>query len=80
MNLALSTSELFTRYLNTAFGVTQQDYGGLGRLMMTVTLIGLAPLLALPVLRREERALPVASREPRARPAAAVSGEERPGR
>ena len=56
MNLALSASELFTRYLNTAFGVTQQDYANLGRLMITVALMGLVPLLALPLLRREESA------------------------
>ena len=54
MNLALSASELFTRYLNEAFGVTQQDYSNLGRLMITVGLVGLLPLLALPLLRREE--------------------------
>jgi len=54
MNLALSASELFTRYLNTAFAVTQHDYGNLGRLLIAVGLIGLVPLLALPLLRREE--------------------------
>jgi MFS family permease len=54
MNLALSTSELFTRYLNEAFAVTQQDYSNLGMLMITVGVIGMLPLLALPVLRREE--------------------------
>jgi MFS family permease len=54
MNLALSASELFTRYLNTVFAVTQQDYSSLGRLMIAVGLIGLLPLLALPALRREE--------------------------
>jgi hypothetical protein len=56
MNLALSASELFTRYLNEAFAVTQQDYSALGGLMITVGVIGLLPLFALPVLRREERA------------------------
>ncbi|HZP38965.1 MAG TPA: MFS transporter [Methylomirabilota bacterium] len=54
MNLALSASELGTRYLNEAFGVTQHDYSGLGRLLIAVGLIGLLPLLALPLLRREE--------------------------
>jgi hypothetical protein len=54
MNLALSASELFTRYLNTFFGVTQQDYSNLGRLMIVVGVLGLVPLLALPLLRREE--------------------------
>jgi hypothetical protein len=63
MNLALSASELGTRYLNTAFAVTQQDYSNLGRLMITVTLIGLVPLLALPLLRRHERP-PAAARTP----------------
>jgi hypothetical protein len=53
-NLALSASELFTRDLNTAFGITQQDYSNLGRLMIAVSLMGLVPLLALPLLRREE--------------------------
>jgi hypothetical protein len=57
MNLALSASELFTRYLNTAFAVTQEDYSRLGALMITVVLIGLVPLLALPLLRRQEHAL-----------------------
>jgi hypothetical protein len=57
MNLALSASELFTRYLNDFFAVTQQDYSQLGRLMITVTLIGLVPLLAMPILRRHESAL-----------------------
>jgi hypothetical protein len=58
MNLALSASELFTRYLNEFFGVTQQDYSNLGRLMIAVALIGLLPLLAIPLLRREESNLP----------------------
>ena len=57
MNLALSASELFTRYLNDAFAVTQEDYSQLGRLMITVLVIGLLPLLAVPVLRRHERRL-----------------------
>ena len=54
MNLALSASELFTRYLNQAFAVTQQDYSNLGRLMITVGVIGLLPLLALPLLWKQE--------------------------
>jgi MFS family permease len=56
MNLALSASELGTRYLNTIFDVTQQDYSGLGRLLIAVGVLGLLPLLALPLLRREETA------------------------
>jgi hypothetical protein len=56
MNLALSASELFTRYLNDLFRVTQQDYSNLGPLMITVSLLGLLPLLALPLLWNEERA------------------------
>jgi BT1 family len=56
MNLALSASQLFTRYLNDAFGVTQTDYSNLGVLMITVGAISLLPLLALPWLRRYERA------------------------
>jgi len=57
MNLALSASELFSRYLNTAYAVTQHDYSNLGRLMITVLVIGLLPLATLPLLRREEAAL-----------------------
>ncbi|HEU5319158.1 MAG TPA: hypothetical protein VFX28_00050, partial [Methylomirabilota bacterium] len=60
MNLALSASQLFTQYLNTAFAVTQRDYSNLGVLMITVGAIGLVPLLALPLLWREERAAAVA--------------------
>jgi MFS family permease len=55
MNLALSASQLFTEYLNEAFAVTQADYSNLGRLMITVGAVGLLPLLALPLLRRQER-------------------------
>ncbi len=55
MNLALSASELFSRYLNEAFAVTQADYSNLGLLMITVGIIGLLPLLTLPLLRRHER-------------------------
>jgi MFS family permease len=54
MNLALSASQLFTQYLNTAFAVTQADYSSLGRLMLTVVALGLVPLLALPLLWRQE--------------------------
>jgi BT1 family protein len=61
MNLALSASQLFTQYLNTAFAVTQHDYSNLGRLMISVGIIGLVPLLALPLLWREERTVPVTS-------------------
>jgi BT1 family len=64
MNLALSASELFTRYLNEVFQVTQQDYSNLGRLMITVGLIGRVPLLTVPHLRRQESHLvPAASLE-----------------
>jgi hypothetical protein len=56
MNLALVASELGTRYLNTLYGITQQDYGSLGRLMITVAVLGLVPLLAIPLLRRQEHA------------------------
>jgi MFS family permease len=65
MNLALSASELFTRYLNTAFAVTQGHYEGLGRLMLTVGFLGLVPLLAVPLLRREEARLAAAPAEAR---------------
>ena len=56
MNLALSASQLFTQYLNTAFAVTQQDYSNLGRLMIVVGVVGLLPLVALPLLWRQEHA------------------------
>jgi hypothetical protein len=58
MNLALSASELFTRYLNELYAVTQDDYSNLGRLMVTVLASSLLPLLAIPVLRRTEAELP----------------------
>ena len=55
MNLALSASQLFTRYLNTTFSVTQQDYSNLGLLMIAVGVLNLLPIVTLPLLRREER-------------------------
>ena len=55
MNLALSASQLFTRYLNDYYAVTQADYSNLGRLMITVGVLGLVPLLMLPALRAAER-------------------------
>jgi hypothetical protein len=58
MNLALSSRDLFTRYLNEAYGVTQQDYANLGRLMITVCLLNLVPLIAIAFLRRAEAELP----------------------
>ena len=58
MNLALSTSELFTRYLNEIYRVTQEDYSNLGRLMLTVLALSLVPLVAIPALRRAEAELP----------------------
>jgi hypothetical protein len=70
MNLALSASELFTRYLNEVFAVTQQDYSNLGKLMITVGLIGLLPLLALPILRRVEAEQMVRSKRAEAEPQA----------
>ena len=54
MNLALSASQLFTRYLNDLFAVTQHDYSNLGRLMIVVGLVNLLPLLALPLLWKAE--------------------------
>jgi hypothetical protein len=35
--------------------VTQTDYSNLGQLMIVVGVVSLLPLLALPLLRREER-------------------------
>jgi BT1 family len=60
MNLALSASQLLTRYLNAALAVSQEDYANLGRLMITVAVVGLLPLLALPLLRRQEQTVPPA--------------------
>lgn len=64
-NLALSASQLGTKYLNGVFSVTREvkdratgtvkvpaDYGDLGALFITVTLIGLVlPLLAIVLIR-----------------------------
>ncbi|HEU4367415.1 MAG TPA: MFS transporter [Methylomirabilota bacterium] len=69
MNLALSASQLFTEYLNEAFAVTQTDYSNLGRLMITVGVVGLLPLLALPLLHREERGIGRGPAERRPEPA-----------
>jgi Na+/proline symporter len=73
MNLALAASQLFTQYLNDLFHVTQQDYSNLGRLMITVGMIGLLPLLALPLLWSEEREVATP------RPAAGAVAEVKPG-
>jgi MFS family permease len=70
MNLALSASQLFTQYLNTAFAVTQHDYSNLGRLMIAVGVIGLLPLLALPLLWKQEH-------QPAPPPSGGVLVEER---
>jgi hypothetical protein len=69
MNLALSASQLFTQYLNTAFAVTQQDYSNLGRLMISVGVLGLLPLLALPLLWKQEHGAPAPPAVPQAPPA-----------
>jgi hypothetical protein len=74
MNLALSASQLFTQYLNTAFAVTQQDYSNLGRLMITVGVIGLLPLLALPLLWRQEHPPAPAPQVPATAPPATSRG------
>src|SRR5262249_26552604 len=63
MNRALSASQLFTRYLNDLFAVTQQDYSNLGRLMIVVGLVNRLPLLPLPLLWKAERP-PVAEPRP----------------
>jgi hypothetical protein len=52
MNLALVAGSLQTKYLNMIFTVGRGDYGELGALLITATLIGVAlPLLALAVFR-----------------------------
>ena len=55
MNLALSASQLFRRYLNEAYAVTRQYHSNLGRLMVTVGAIGLVQVLALPIAARRAR-------------------------
>jgi hypothetical protein len=64
MNLALSASQLFTQYLNDLFQVTQQDYSNLGLLMITVGLVSLLPLLALPLLWTAEQSGLEAEKQP----------------
>jgi len=52
MNLALVAGSLQTKYLNMMFTVGRGDYGELGALLITATLIGVAlPLLALAIFR-----------------------------
>ena len=52
MNLALVAGSLQTKYLNMIFTVGRGDYGELGALLITATLIGLVvPLLALAIFR-----------------------------
>ncbi len=52
MNLALVAGSLQTKYLNMIFTVGRGDYGELGALLITATLIGVAlPLLALAIFR-----------------------------
>lgn len=71
MNLALAAAELFTRYVNDYYAISQQDYSNLGRLMIAVMLIGLLPLLTLPWLRRAEAETAAEAARPPA-PAAAL--------
>jgi hypothetical protein len=73
MNLALSASQLGTRYLNDVFHVSQQDYSNLGRLMIAVGVLGLVPLLALPLLHEQERTAPTRAGSPPAPSTAAAS-------
>jgi MFS family permease len=80
MNLALSASQLFTQYLNELFQVTQQDYSNLGRLMITVGVIGLLPLLALPLLWNAERPQAGQRRPADAHPVAEASAASGPPR
>ena len=54
----LSSSPRARTINDELFVVTQDDYSRLGRLMITVAAINLLPLLALPLLRRNEAALP----------------------
>ena len=52
MNLALVAGSLQTKYLNMIFTVGRGDYGQLGVLLITVTVIGVVlPLLALAIFR-----------------------------
>ena len=83
MNLALSASQLFRRYLNEAYAVTRQDHSSLGRLMVTVSAIGLVQVLALPIVARRARdagARPESPHAPQRRADARQSMEtSRPG-
>jgi hypothetical protein len=77
MNLALSSRDLFTRYLNEYYRVTQEDYSNLGLLMTTVCVLNLVPLIAIPFLRRAEAALPhktASQSEAQEKPAMAADG------
>jgi len=53
MNLALVAGQLQTKYLNQMYAVGRGDYGELGVLLITVTIIGLAvPLTAIMIFGR----------------------------
>ena len=66
MNLVLSASQLFRRYLNEAYAVTRQHHSNLGRLMLTVGAIGLVQVLALPIVARRARDAGPARKSPHA--------------
>jgi len=61
-NLALSAASLGTNYMNQIFIVERGSYGELGRLMMTVSLIGLViPIATVLIVNRWCRLRPAAT-------------------
>ncbi len=57
-NLALSASSLGTNYLNEIFVVRRGQYGELGKLMITATVIGLVlPVATVIIVNRRNRSI-----------------------
>lgn len=57
-NLALSASSLGTNYLNEIFVVGRGQYGELGKLMITATVIGLVlPVATVIIVNRRNRSI-----------------------
>ena len=60
-NLALSAASLGTSYMNRIFIVERGSYGELGRLMITVSLVGLVvPIATVLIVNRWSRPRPAA--------------------
>lgn len=59
MNLAINAASLGTKYLNQFFSIARDDYGQLGKLMITANAIGLVlPLLVIALVGRYLRGQP----------------------